>query len=121
MATAPRRHLPAQMPGLAAEDKKGGGISSGPVHGHRSECPLAAPAVETAGKCVLFKLWPSAAFTTVQGGVQPLPGRSERKRERERQTDVRVCVQRVERGGCRRSGRGVSRRPGNLAVCFDAN
>ena len=30
-ATAPRRHLPAQMPGLAAEDKKGGGISSGPV------------------------------------------------------------------------------------------
>ena len=26
-ATAPRRHLPAQMPGLAAEDKKGGALA----------------------------------------------------------------------------------------------
>ena len=37
-----------------------------------ANAPLAAPAVETAGKCVL--LWPSAAFTAVQGGVQ-LPSR----------------------------------------------
>ena len=47
--------------------------------------PLAAATVETAGKCVL--LWPSAAFTAVQGGVQPPSRRSERERERERQTD----------------------------------